>query len=138
MAQCLIVDDSRVIRTVARRIFEDLQFITREAEDGLSALRAAREKMPDLILLDWSMPGMTGLEIVRALRGLPDGTRPLILVCTTEADAGEIAHAVAAGIDDYVMKPFDRETLSAKLAEMHASRSGAGPANARQSAVAGA
>lgn len=137
MAHCLIVDDSRVIRTVARRIFEDLHFITREAEDGLSALRAAREKMPDLIMLDWSMPGMTGLEIVRGLRALPEGGRPLILVCTTEVDAGEIAHAVAAGIDDYVMKPFDRETLSAKLADLHANRSGAGRANALQSVAAG-
>src|SRR5476649_2173289 len=123
MATCLIVDDSRVIRTVARRIFEELHFNTREAEDGMSALRAAREKMPDLILLDWSMPGMTGLEFVRSLRAQPGGERPVILVCTTEVDAGEIAHAVAAGIDDYVMKPFDRETLSAKLAELQTPRS---------------
>ncbi len=137
MAHCLIVDDSRVIRTVARRIFEDLHFITGEAEDGMSALRAAREKMPDLILLDWSMPGMTGLEIVRSLRAQPDGGSPLILVCTTEVDAGEIAHAVAAGIDDYIMKPFDRETLSAKLAELHTHRANAAPAAALQSATAG-
>jgi two-component system chemotaxis response regulator CheY len=122
MAHCLIVDDSRVIRTVARRIFEELHFITGEAEDGMAALRAAREKMPDLILLDWSMPGMTSLEVVRSLRAQPDGGRPVILVCTTEIDANEIAHAVAAGIDDYIMKPFDRETLSAKLAELHTGR----------------
>ena len=88
MAHCLIVDDSRVIRTVARRIFEELHFIAAEAEDGMAALRAAREKMPDLILLDWSMPGMTGLEFVRSLRAQPSGERPLILVCTTEVDAG--------------------------------------------------
>ena len=125
MANCLIVDDSRVIRTVARRIFEELNFTTTEAEDGMAALRAVREKMPDLILLDWSMPGMTGLEIVRGLRSQPGGDRPIILVCTTEVDAGEIAHAVAAGIDDYVMKPFDRDTLAAKLAELKSHR-GAG------------
>jgi two-component system chemotaxis response regulator CheY len=120
MAHCLIVDDSRVIRAVARRIFEDLHFIACEAKDGLSALRACRKKMPDLILLDWSMPGMTGVEIVRSLRGQPDGSRPIILICATEMDADEIAHAVAAGIDDYLMKPFDRDTLSAKLAELNA------------------
>jgi two-component system chemotaxis response regulator CheY len=120
MAHCLIVDDSRVIRAVARRIFEELHFIASEAKDGLSALRACRKKMPDLILLDWSMPGMTGVEIVRSLRGQPDGGRPIILICATEMDADEIADAVAAGIDDYLMKPFDRDTLSAKLAELNA------------------
>jgi len=122
MAHCLIVDDSRVIRTVARRIFEELHFVTGEAEDGMAALRACREKMPDLILLDWCMPGIAGVELVRSLRAQPEGSRPLIVISTTEMDAGEIAHAVAAGIDDYLMKPFDRETLSAKLAELRPSR----------------
>jgi two-component system chemotaxis response regulator CheY len=122
MANCLIVDDSRVIRTVARRIFEELHFVTGEAEDGMSALRACREKMPDLILLDWCMPGMTGVDLVRSLRAQADGARPIILISTTEMDANEIAHAVAAGIDDYLMKPFDRETLSAKLAELRPDR----------------
>jgi two-component system, chemotaxis family, chemotaxis protein CheY len=133
MAYCLIVDDSRVIRTVARRLFEELQFATGEAEDGISALRACREKMPDLILLDWSMPGMTGVEFVRSLRAQPDGGRPVILVCLTEVDPNEIAHAVAAGINDYVMKPFDRTILVAKLAELDAHRAAARP----QSAIAG-
>jgi two-component system chemotaxis response regulator CheY len=130
MAHCLIVDDSRVIRTVARRLFEELHFSTGEAEDGMSALRACREKMPDLILLDWSMPGMTGVEFVRGLRAQPEGGRPVILVCLTEVDANEIAHAVAAGIDDYMMKPFDQETLSAKLAELEKPRSGVRPLSA--------
>ena len=122
MAHCLIVDDSRVIRTVARRILDALHFVTAEAEDGMSALRACREKMPDLILLDWSMPGMTGVELVRSLRAQPGGDRPTILISTTEIDAGEIAHAAAAGIDDYLMKPFDSETLAAKLAELRPHR----------------
>jgi two-component system chemotaxis response regulator CheY len=133
MAYCLIVDDSRVIRTVARRLFEELHFATGEAEDGISALRACREKMPDLVLLDWSMPGMKGVEFVRSLRAQPEGVRPIILVCVTEVDAHEIAQAVAAGINDYVMKPFERAILSAKLAEMEANRAAARP----QSAVAG-
>jgi two-component system chemotaxis response regulator CheY len=122
MAHCLVVDDSRVIRTVARRIFEELHFVAGEAEDGISALRACREKMPDLILLDWSMPGMSGVELVRSLRTQPEGRRPIILISTTEMDPSEISHAVAAGIDDYLMKPFDRETLAAKLAELHPQR----------------
>jgi two-component system chemotaxis response regulator CheY len=130
MANCLIVDDSRVIRTVARRLFEELHYATAEAEDGISALRACREKMPDLMLLDWSMPGMTGVEFVRALRAQPGGGRPVILVSLTEVDVNEIAQAVAAGINDYLMKPFDRQTLSAKLAELEAHRSDSRPLSA--------
>jgi two-component system chemotaxis response regulator CheY len=134
MAHCLIVDDSRVIRMVARRLFDEMSFVTSEAEDGMSALRACREKMPDLVLLDWSMPGMTGVEFVRGLRAQPDGGRPAILICVTEVDVNEIAHAVAVGVDDYVMKPFNREILSAKLVEMDAHRAGAAHP---QSAAAG-
>ena len=118
MKHCLVVEDSRVIRTVARRIFEELHFTTGEAEDGMAALRACREQMPDLIFLDWNMPGMSGVDFVKSLRGQPGGARPVILFCTLENDAGEVAHAVAAGANDYVMKPFDRAILSAKLAEI--------------------
>jgi two-component system chemotaxis response regulator CheY len=132
MAHCLIVDDRRVMRTIARRLFEELLFVTEEAEDGMSALRACREKMPDLILLDWSMPGMTGVEFVRSLRAQPEGGHPVILVCVTEVDANEIAQAVAAGINDYVMKPFDRDILSAKLAELFAT-----PSDGRLQSAAG-
>jgi two-component system chemotaxis response regulator CheY len=127
MAQCLILDDSRVIRTVAHRIFEQLHFAVAEAEDGISGLRCCREKMPDLILLDWSMPGMSGVEFMQALRAQPDGGRPIVLVSLTEMDAGEVALGVAAGIDDFIMKPFDRETLSAKLADLNTSRARAQP-----------
>ena len=130
MTHCLIVDDSRVIRTVARRICEELHFTVVEAEEGMAALRAAREKMPDIILLDWSIPGMTGLEFVRSLRAQPEGARPIILVAATELDPGEIGHAVAAGMDDYLMKPFDRQTLAAKLTELNARQ-----ATPRQSAA---
>jgi two-component system chemotaxis response regulator CheY len=133
MAHCLIVDDSRVIRTIARRLFEGLDYTASEAEDGIAGLRACREKMPDLIMLDWSMPGMDGVEFVRSLRAQPDGGRPAVLACLTEVDPDEIAHGVAAGIDDYLIKPFDREILSAKLADMGAQRSASAP----KSAVAG-
>ena len=124
MKQCLVVDDSRVIRTVARRIFEELQFSTGEAEDGMTALRACREQMPDVIFLDWNLPSMTGAEFVKSLRGQPGGTRPVVLFCTTENDAGEIANAMAAGANDFIMKPFDRLVLRAKLAEIGVSAVG--------------
>ena len=115
---CLIVDDSRVIRTVARRIMEALRYSVDEAEDGMGALRAVREKMPDLIFLDWNLPTMKGVDFVKSVRGQQDGGRPVILCATTENDTGEITAAVAAGANDYIMKPFDAAAVRAKLADI--------------------
>ena len=118
MNHCLLVDDSRVIRTVARRIMEDLHYSVEEAEDGMAALRAVREKMPDLIFLDWNLPSMKGVEFVKSVRGQQEGGHPVILFCTTESDPAEIASAMAAGANEYVMKPFDGAGVRAKLADI--------------------
>jgi two-component system chemotaxis response regulator CheY len=115
MKHCLVVDDSRVMRTVARRIVEALGYTVDEAEDGAAALRACREKMPDLVVLDWNLPSMKGMEFVRSLRGQEDGHRSFILFCTTENDAGEIAQARAAGANDCILKPFDQAAIHARL-----------------------
>jgi two-component system, chemotaxis family, chemotaxis protein CheY len=118
MKHCLVVDDSRVIRTVARRIMEELSYSVDEAEDGMTGLRACREKMPDLIFLDWNLPSMKGVEFVKSVRGQQDGAHPVILFCTTESDPAEIASAMAAGANEYVMKPFDGSVVRAKLADI--------------------
>jgi two-component system, chemotaxis family, chemotaxis protein CheY len=118
MKHCLVVDDSRVIRTVARRILEDLSYAVDEAEDGMAALRACHEKMPDLIFLDWNLPSMKGIDFIKSVRGQQDGRHPIILFCTTESDPAEIAGAMAAGANEYVMKPFDGEGVRAKLADI--------------------
>ena len=118
MKSCLVIDDSRVIRTVARRIMEDLHYSVTEAEDGIAALRACREKMPDLIFLDWNLPTMKGMEFVKSLRGQPGGHHPFILFCTTENDAGEIAQARAAGANECILKPFDQTAVRARLTEV--------------------
>ncbi|MBV9045005.1 MAG: response regulator [Alphaproteobacteria bacterium] len=118
MKNCLVVDDSRVIRKVACRILQDLQFWTEEAEDGLSALNACRSKMPELILLDWQMPNMNGIEFLRALRKEQGGLRPIVVFCTTENDVPHITEALNAGANEYIMKPFDRGIIEAKLAEV--------------------
>ena len=115
---CLIVDDSRVLRTVARRIFEEMYFDVTEAEDGMAALRACREKMPDVILFDGNLPSMKGVDFLKSLRGQQGGDRPVILVATTESDVEEISHIIHAGANEYIMKPFDRSSMRAKLAEI--------------------
>jgi len=83
MKTCLVVDDSSVIRKVARRILEGLEFQIAEAEDGEQALDICRNRMPDAVLLDWNMPKMDGYEFLRVLRRLPDGDRPKVVFCTT-------------------------------------------------------
>ena len=111
----LVVDDSAVIRRVARRILETLDFSVRDAEDGEAALALCAESMPSVILLDWNMPNMDGYEVLRHLRQSPLGDRPKVLFCTTENDVGAIAKALRAGADEYIMKPFDRDIMIAKL-----------------------
>lgn len=118
MKSCLVVDASRVIRTVTCRILESLQFEALEAGDGNTALAACRQKMPDLILLDWSMPDMGGIEFMRNLRRESDGDHPVIVFCTIENNADQITHALAAGAAEYLVKPFDRDTIAAKLAQV--------------------
>lgn len=118
MKQILIVDDSAVIRKVAKRIFEGMGFQTSEAEDGARGLAECSFLMPDAILLDGNMPVMDGFAFVRALRKAPGGTKPKVVLCTPENDVALIARAMHAGADDYVMKPFDRGILQAKFEEV--------------------
>jgi len=114
---CLVVDDSRVIRKVARRILEDLGLEVAEAADGMEAMAWCRTEMPDAILLDWNMPLMDGLEFLRQLRQAPDGDQPVVVFCTVENDIEHIALALETGADEYIMKPFDGDILQVKLAE---------------------
>ena len=115
MKSCLVVDDSKVIRKVARHILETLNFTVDEAEDGREALSRCEDNMPDVVLLDWNMPVMSGMEFLKNLRGGDHAVQPKVVFCTTENDAAHIRAAIDAGADEYVMKPFDRETLQSKL-----------------------
>jgi len=118
MTDCLVVDDSRVVRKAARRILEGFGFRVREAEDGAKALEACRDALPDLVLLDWNMPVLDGLGFLRAARAEHGSQRPLVMLCTTENTPEKILEALEAGAQEYVMKPFDAEILSGKLAQL--------------------
>ena len=115
MKQCLVVDDSRVIRKVSRHILETLGFAVDEAENGRIGLEKCEASMPDVVLLDWNMPVMTGIEFITQLRQRDGGEKPKVVFCTTENDVAHIREAITAGADEYVMKPFDHETLQIKL-----------------------
>ena len=118
MKSCLIVDDSKVVRLVARKILEGLNFEISEAEDGEKALESCRNKMPDVVLLDWNMPVMSGIEFLVELRSLPDVVQPVVVFCTTENDMEHIQRAIDAGANEYIMKPFDSEIIESKFVQV--------------------
>lgn len=118
MPSCLIVGDSRLIRTIARRILVGLGYALGEAAGAAEALTACTRAMPDLIVVDHRLPALDGIALVRTLRALPGGATARIVVSSAEDDPAHIAAALAAGADEYVMHPFDGEILRGKLAQM--------------------
>jgi two-component system chemotaxis response regulator CheY len=115
---CLIVDDSKVVRMVARKILEELDFAVSEAADGQQALSACQAGMPDVILLDWNMPVMNGMEFLRALRAAAGGDAPKVVLCTVEHDMAHIEEALDAGANEYIMKPFDSDIVQSKFSQV--------------------
>ncbi len=114
---CLVVDDSRVIRKVARRIIEEMGFDVAEAGDGLEALAWCRASMPEAILLDWNMPAMNGIDFLRQLRRERGGEDPTVVFCTVESDLDHIREALECGAAEYIMKPFDSDIMQSKFAQ---------------------
>ncbi len=112
---CLIVDDSRVIRKVSSKIAKSLGYVPIEAENGEEGLARCKKSMPHLVLTDWQMPEMDGIEFVRQLRAIPTPHAPTVVFCTSKGDAADIHEGISAGADDYIVKPFDEPSLRAKL-----------------------
>ncbi len=115
---CLVVDDSRVVRKVARRILEAHGFAVVEAENGLDALLYCRRELPRCVLLDWNMPVMNGLTFLKALRAEFGASGPTVVFCTTENEIGQMAAAIESGAQEYIMKPFDEAILTGKFAQI--------------------
>ena len=115
---CLIVDDSRVIRKVSSKIAISLGYVPVEAENGEEALARCKKSMPDLVLTDWNMPEMDGIEFVSKLRAIPTPKEPVVVFCTSNGEARDIHDGIAAGADDYIVKPFDEAALKAKLEKL--------------------
>lgn len=113
--ECLVVDDSSTVRKIARRHLSDIGYSVREATNGAEALDACAQSMPEMILLDWNMPVMSGIEFLRELRKSEAGQRPKVVFCTTEGDMDHIKTALEAGANEYVIKPFDRDVLEFKF-----------------------
>ena len=118
MTSCLVVDDSQVVRSVARRILRDLDIKVTEAENGQEALESCRSSLPDLVLLDWNMPVMDGMAFLRELRGAYGRERPVVVFCTTENHLPRDHEALEAGANEYIMKPFDETIIRSKLVQV--------------------
>ena len=118
MKTCLVVDDSSVIRKVARRIIEGFKFAVCEAEDGEKALDACRKQHAGHHAARLEHAGDGRLEFLKNLRTMPGGATPKVVFCTTENDVAHIARAMHAGADEYIMKPFDKEIVEAKFQEV--------------------
>ncbi len=104
-----------MIRKVSSKIAKSLGYVPIEAQDGEEALARCKQSMPALVLTDWNMPEMDGIEFVRRLRAIPTPTPPTVVFCTSNGEAKDIHQGIGAGADDYIVKPFDEAALKAKL-----------------------
>ncbi|MEM7300559.1 MAG: response regulator [Pseudomonadota bacterium] len=119
MKTCLVVDDSSVIRKVAKRIIEDLGHRFEDAADGEEALLRCRDRLPDAIIVDWQMPGMNGVEFIKAFKEkYADQSKNMpIMFCTSEMDVPAMTQAKRAGASHFLMKPLDAKVVGQKLRE---------------------
>ena len=118
MTTCLIVDDSKIVRKVVRRIVEVFGFTILEAENGREALDQVRANTVDVMILDWNMPVMDGMECMKVIRADTELNQPKIIFCTTENEFNKIQQAMMNGADEYVMKPFDEAIIAGKLSQL--------------------
>ncbi|MCO6438761.1 MAG: response regulator [Phycisphaerae bacterium] len=122
----LLVDDSRTIRNIQKNVLKQLGFTdVAEAEDGVQALARFAESKPDLALVDWNMPNMDGITLIRKIRETDKST--VLIMCTTEAEKSRVLEAIKAGVNNYIVKPFTVESLGEKITQTMAKRTaGAG------------
>jgi len=114
MPQALVVDDSRAVRMILAKHLTALGYAVSAASDGAEALALLQDGL-SLVLVDWNMPRMNGLEFVQRVRADPKFARLKIMMVTTETEVDQMVKALASGADEYVMKPFTQEILADKL-----------------------
>jgi CheY-like chemotaxis protein len=118
MAKILIAEDDGAVRSLIRMTLDSGQTQILEVDDGSAALELARSELPELIFLDWSMPGATGIEVCRALRDDPETARIKVVMLTARSESSDREAGLAAGADDYITKPFSPLQLLDKVTEV--------------------
>ncbi len=114
----MIADDSPVIRKVARRLLEDMELVVVEAGDGAQAISMCRDNMPDILIIDWDMPGRSGVDVVAEIARMPSSENTVIFYCTSELNISEMTKAKRAGAKGFLMKPFNRKILLKKFMDV--------------------
>ena len=118
MKRCLFVDDSSVIRKVAKRILNGPDMAVVEASTGAEGLDMCNYDMPDIIVVDGALPDMAATEFIRRVRDIASPVTPQIAICLSELDVGAIMRAKRAGAQGYLLKPFDRSQLLGRLSDL--------------------
>jgi two-component system chemotaxis response regulator CheY len=115
---CLVVDDSPLVRQLLKFAIEGQGLAVDEAEDGILAFAKCVVSMPDVIFIDWNMPRMDGMELLRKIRAYDGGDKPTIIFCTVEDKQSCINMAKNNGADEYIVKPFDRQMIATTLRQL--------------------
>lgn len=115
MPQCLVADDSKVIRMILSKIMNNMKYDVIEAEDGEEVVELCETKEPDLIIMDTKLPILDGIDAMYKIREMQKIKQPKIIFCSSITDPQKIREALDGGADDYIMKPFDEEIILSKL-----------------------
>lgn len=115
MPSCIIADDSKIMRMLLSKIMENFGYTVTEAEDGEDLLEQCGQNIPDLIISDWNLPLIDGIDVLYKIRSDKKIKQPIFLFCSYIKDAEIIAQAINGGADDFIMRPFDEDIIASKL-----------------------
>lgn len=115
MPSCIIADDSKIMRMLLTKIMENFGYSVTEAEDGEDLLEQCAKEIPDLIISDWNLPLIDGIDVLYKIRSDKKIKQPIFLFCSYIRDAEVISQAIAGGADDFIMRPFDEDIIASKL-----------------------
>ena len=115
MPSCIVADDSKIMRMLLSKIMENFGYTVQEAEDGEDLLEQCAQAMPDLIISDWNLPLIDGIDVLYKIRTDKKIKQPVFMFCSYLKDTSIMEQAVAAGADDFIMRPFDEDIIAAKL-----------------------
>lgn len=115
---CLVVDDEDTVRSVAAVVSKRLGFDTKEAKSGKEAFEMCKQSMPDVVLLDWYMPDMDGIEFLKVFRMLENNNNTIVLMCSGENKKEKVKEAIESGANSYLLKPLEIESLRKRLLQL--------------------